>query len=77
MIAAAGALLGSRLLGLFEHPYLLRHPSGLWFCYLTNRTIMGGSLGGLVGVGLTQKCLGITASFGIFPYDCGLCTDHE
>ena len=53
--AAAGALLGSRLLDLPEHPYLLLHPTGGWFCYFTNKTIVGGFLGGLVGVELTQN----------------------
>lgn len=38
--AAAGALLGSRLL---EHPAELLHPPGGWLYYFTNKTIMGGS----------------------------------
>jgi hypothetical protein len=50
--AAAGALLGSRLLGLLEHPALLLHPPGGWLYYFTNKTIVGGFLGGLVGVEL-------------------------
>ena len=39
--AAAGALLGSRLLGLLEHPELLAHPPGGWLYYFTNKTIVG------------------------------------
>jgi prolipoprotein diacylglyceryltransferase len=73
--AAAGALLGSRLLGLLEHPELLGHPPGGWLYYFTNKTIVGGFLGGLVGVELTKKCLGIRASSGdlmVFPLALGL-----
>jgi len=62
--AAAGALLGSRVLGLLEHPALLLHPPGGWLYYFTNKTIVGGFLGGLVGVELTKKYLGIRTSSG-------------
>ncbi|MDO7875766.1 prolipoprotein diacylglyceryl transferase [Hymenobacter sp. ASUV-10] len=73
--AAAGALLGSRLLGLLEHPAELLHPPGGWLYYFTNKTIVGGFLGGLVGVELTKKLLGVTASSGdlmVFPILLGL-----
>ena len=75
--AAAGALLGSRLLGLLEHPDLLLHPPAGWLYYATNKIIVGGFLGGLVGVELTKKRLGITASSGhlmVFPLLLGLGT---
>jgi phosphatidylglycerol:prolipoprotein diacylglycerol transferase len=73
--AAAGALLGSRALGLLEHPALLLHPPGGWLYYFTNKTIVGGFLGGLVGVELTKKYLGIKTSSGdlmVFPLLLGL-----
>ncbi|WP_223650269.1 prolipoprotein diacylglyceryl transferase family protein [Hymenobacter psoromatis] len=73
--AAAGALLGSRLLGLLEHPALLLHPPGGWLYYATNKTIVGGFLGGLIGVELVKKRLGIRASSGdlmVFPLLLGL-----
>ncbi|GAB3573660.1 prolipoprotein diacylglyceryl transferase [Hymenobacter daeguensis] len=73
--AAAGALLGSRLLGLLEHPELLLHPPGGWLYYFTNKTIVGGFLGGLIGVEVTKKHLGVTASSGdlmVFPLILGL-----
>ena len=73
---AAGALLGSRVLGLLEHPALLLHPPGGWPYYLTNKTIVGGLLGGLVGVELTKKRLGVTASSGdlmVFPILLAMC----
>jgi len=73
--AAAGALLGSRALGLLEHPALLLHPPGGWLYYFTNKTIVGGFLGGLVGVELTKRYLGIKTSSGdlmVFPLLLGL-----
>ncbi|MGI4832513.1 MAG: prolipoprotein diacylglyceryl transferase family protein [Janthinobacterium lividum] len=73
--AALGALLGSRALGLLEHPAELLHPPGGWLYYFTNKTIVGGFLGGLVGVELTKNYLGITASSGdlmVFPLLLGL-----
>ncbi|TYZ14521.1 diacylglyceryl transferase [Hymenobacter lutimineralis] len=73
---AAGALLGSRVLGLLEHPALLAHPPGGWLYYFTNKTIVGGLLGGLIGVELTKKLLGVTASSGdlmVYPILLGMC----
>jgi phosphatidylglycerol---prolipoprotein diacylglyceryl transferase len=73
--AAAGALLGSRLLGLLEHPEFLLHPPGGWLYYTTNKTIVGGFLGGLLGVELLKKRLGITVSSGdlmVYPLALGL-----
>jgi len=72
---AAGALFGSRVLGLLEHPELLLHPPGGWVYYFTNKTIVGGLLGGLLGVELTKKRLGITASSGdlmVYPIILGM-----
>ncbi|PJJ60841.1 prolipoprotein diacylglyceryl transferase [Hymenobacter chitinivorans] len=72
---AAGALLGSRVLGLLEHPELLWHPPGGWLYYFTNKTIVGGLLGGLIGVELTKKHLGVTSSSGdlmVFPIIVGM-----
>ncbi len=51
--ATAGALIGSRLLGLLEHPAFLLYPLGSWLYYFTNKTIVGG----LVGVELVKKRL--------------------
>ncbi len=73
--AAAGALLGSRLLGMLEHHEMLAHPPGGWLYYSTNKTIVGGFLGGLVGVELTKKRLDATARSGdlmVFPILLGL-----
>jgi len=66
--AAAGAFLGSHLLGILEDPLLLKRITLLYF--MGNTTIVGGLLGGLMGVELIKKCIGITISSGdlmVFP----------
>jgi phosphatidylglycerol---prolipoprotein diacylglyceryl transferase len=73
--AAVGALIGSRVLGLLEHPAELLHPPGGWPYFFTNKTILGGLLGGLIGVELTKKRLGVTASSGdlmVYPLILGM-----
>jgi len=60
--AAFGALIGSHLVGVFESPLLLPHFSLMYL--MGNKTIVGGMLGGLIGVELTKKKLGVTASSG-------------
>lgn len=67
--ATLGALLGSRLVSAFEQPdELLRAPSLLLYIY-SNKTIVGGLLGGLLGVELTKKIMGENRSSGdLFVY---------
>ena len=60
--AAAGAFWGSHIVGVLENPVLLRHFSLIYF--MGNKTIVGGMLGGLIGVELTKKHIGVTASSG-------------
>jgi phosphatidylglycerol---prolipoprotein diacylglyceryl transferase len=60
--AAAGAFLGSHLVGIFENPPQLKHFS--LFYFMGNKTILGGFMGGLIGVELTKKRLGVTHSSG-------------
>lgn len=60
--AAIGALLGSHLVGIFENPALLSHFNLTYL--MGNKTIVGGMLGGLIGVELTKKQIGITVSSG-------------
>ena len=60
--AAAGALVGSHTLGILENPVHLTHLN--LFVWLGNKTIVGGLLGGLAGVEITKKIIGITASSG-------------
>lgn len=73
--AAVGALIGSRVLGLLEHPAQLLHLPGGWPYYFTNKTILGGLLGGLIGVETTKQRLGVTASSGdlmVYPLVLGM-----
>lgn len=84
--AAAGGLVGSRLIGILENPNLLFDPvqhfgnqslalQPRWMVYWQSKTIVGGLLGGLVGVELTKKRLGIRTSSGdlmVFPLVLGM-----
>ena len=60
--AAAGALLGSHLLGILENPQNLSHLNLL--LWMGNKTIVGGLLGGLAGVEITKKIIGVCVSSG-------------
>lgn len=60
--AAAGAFLGSHLVGIFENPAMLSHFNFIYF--MGNKTIVGGFLGGLIGVELTKKRIGVAVSSG-------------
>ena len=67
--AAAGALLGSRVLGALEDPAKLAADGWALFIAFNNRTVVGGLLGGLVGVELTKKAIGVRTSSGdLFTY---------
>lgn len=73
--AAAGALIGSRLLGALEEPSRLAWDLKAVFVALNNRTIVGGLLGGLAGVELTKALIGVRTSSGdlfTFPLLLGL-----
>jgi phosphatidylglycerol:prolipoprotein diacylglycerol transferase len=60
--AALGGFLGSHILGVLEQPPLLDQLT--LFYFMGNTTIVGGLLGGLIGVELTKKKLGVTVSSG-------------
>jgi len=60
--AAFGAFLGSHIVGILENPLLLNQLNLLYF--MGSKTIVGGFLGGLIGVELTKKIIGITVSSG-------------
>lgn len=60
--AALGALLGSHFLGILENPaYLAQFNLQIW---MGSKTIVGGLLGGLIGVELTKKIIGVHTSSG-------------
>ena len=60
--AAIGAFLGSHCLGILEQPQKLSQMD--WMYFMANTTIIGGLLGGLLGVELTKKQIGVTVSSG-------------
>ena len=60
--AAAGAFLGSHILGILENPFRLNQLNLVYF--MGNKTIVGGLLGGLIGVEITKKIIGINSSSG-------------
>lgn len=55
--AMIGALLGSRIVALFENPNEILHQT--WMTFYQNKTVAGGFLGGLFGVELCKKLIGI------------------
>ena len=60
--AAFGALIGSHLVGVFEKPASLSHFDLIYL--MGNKTIVGGMLGGLIGVEITKKQIGVKVSSG-------------
>ncbi len=60
--AALGGFLGSHLLGILEKPELLNRVNIIYF--MSNTTIVGGLLGGLIGVELIKKRIGVVTSSG-------------
>lgn len=60
--AAIGALLFSRIIGIFENPSLIKNSSAE--VLIGNKTIVGGLLGGLLGVEITKKIIGVKTSSG-------------
>jgi phosphatidylglycerol---prolipoprotein diacylglyceryl transferase len=67
--AAGGALIGSRVLGALENPELLWEYRDSPLYYYSNKTIIGGLLGGLWGVETIKKWIGEKHSSGdLFTY---------
>ena len=67
--AIFGAVLGSRLIGGLENPPAMINSSNIFLHFYTNKTILGGLLGGLLGVELVKKSIGETQSSGdLFTY---------
>lgn len=60
--ASIGALIGSRCIGLLEHP--IRLTTQPFLELINSKTIMGGLFGGLLGVELAKKIIGETKSSG-------------
>ena len=67
--AIFGSLIGSRLIGSLERPHELLVTGNLVNYIYSNKTVIGGFLGGLFGVELTKKIIGEKKSFGdLFVY---------
>jgi phosphatidylglycerol---prolipoprotein diacylglyceryl transferase len=70
-----GALIGSRLIGVLEDPVEFFNSTDKFIYIFSNKTIIGGLLGGLVSVEITKKIIGVTASSGdlmVYPLILGL-----
>lgn len=61
--AALGALIGSRLVGFLENPFVSLSQENI-IQLLNTKTIMGGLFGGLLGVEIAKKRIGETQSSG-------------
>ncbi|GAB5398890.1 MAG: prolipoprotein diacylglyceryl transferase [Aureisphaera sp.] len=61
--ATFGALIGSRIIGWLEYPFM-DFSESIWLQLLNTKTIMGGLFGGLLGVELAKKWIGEKQSSG-------------
>ena len=60
--AMIGALIGSRVIAMLEVPSEIPHQT--WLIFYQNKTVAGGFLGGLFGVELIKKCIGVKIASG-------------
>ena len=67
--ATLGSFIGSSLIGGLENPVGLMQSSNVFVYFYTNKTIVGGLLGGLLGVELIKKIISEPSSSGdLFTY---------
>ncbi len=67
--AILGAVVGSRLIGGLERPQAMLNAANKWLYFYSNKTVVGGFLGGLAGVELAKKLIGETRASGdLFVY---------
>ena len=79
--ATLGALIGSRIMGFLEYPFIENHVShtqiaeSFWIQLFNAKSIMGGLFGGLLGVEISKKIIDETHSSGdlfTFPIILGI-----
>lgn len=71
----SGALVGSRVLALWENYQLFLGTTHPWVFIISNKTILGGLLGGLIAIELAKKLVGVKNSTGdliTFPLIVGM-----
>ncbi|MEN9524111.1 MAG: hypothetical protein RL536_180 [Candidatus Parcubacteria bacterium] len=64
-----GAFIGSRLVAALEDPALFIH-SASWLYYVGSQTVLGGLIGGIIGVEISKKIIGLKRKTGdvfVFP----------
>ncbi len=67
--AIFGAMIGSRLIGGLENPVAMMQSKNILLYFYSNKTVVGGFLGGLLGVELTKKIIHEKHSSGdLFTY---------
>jgi phosphatidylglycerol:prolipoprotein diacylglycerol transferase len=67
--AIFGALIGSRLVGGLERPDQLAAAKNWFLHFYSNKTVLGGLIGGLFGVEIAKKIIGINKASGdLFVY---------
>lgn len=60
--AMVGALIGSRVIAMFENPNLILNQT--WLTFYQNKTVAGGFFGGLFGVELSKKIIDVKIASG-------------
>ena len=60
--AMLGALIGSRVIAMLENPAEIAHQT--WLSFYQNKTVAGGFLGGLFGVEIIKKLIGVKTASG-------------
>lgn len=67
--AIFGSLIGSRLIGGLEDPTQIAKAENVFLYFYSNKTVLGGFLGGLLGVELVKKIIGEKQASGdLFTY---------
>ncbi len=74
--AAAGALVGSRIIGYFSFPLSGKESIiQMWIFWVSNKSILGGLIGGIFGVEIAKKLMGIkmhTGDLFVYPIILGI-----